>query len=470
MKLKYLLLLAAILGLSACTQAETAAAPERIIPVHIAQVTTGSISTELSYAGVVRAADHIAVMSRVPGMIDEVFVDTGDFVESGDILFTMDAVDLQNNINSLEAQLVTAEAAVNAARTGVAQAGGSAVQQQILQATGGVAQAETALAQSETNVEQAALGLSQAQNAYETAHQSYNDTTALFSAGVATRMQMDQAQNGLTNAQIALDQARNNYNIANLALGQAQTAHRQAVESHQLVAGAMPAENIRRAQDGLAQAIAQRDSLAVNLEAARERLTDAAVRTPISGVIGSRNAEPGTMLSQAMTPFTVVSADTVRVTVEVTEVIINSIAVGQQVAVHIGAAQEAPFTGEVAVVSPAADERTSTFTIEVSVANPIGVIRPGMFAEVFFIRGRSDNAVIVPRSAVLIEDGEPVVYLADGAFAVRRPVITGIDNGEEIEIISGLSQGEPLIVTGQTFVTDGVAILVVDHVVESRDA
>jgi len=467
MKILFFLTLTVLLGLSACTdggQAEVA--PERVIAVNTAVVGIGSISSELSFAGQVRAAEHLAVMSRVPGMVDEVFVDTGDFVNAGDVLFTMDAVDLRNNINSLAAQLETAEAAVNAARTGVNLAGGSAVQTQILQASGGVAQAETAVAQSETNVEQAALGLSHAQNTYDTARQSHDDTAALFAAGVATRMQMDQAEMGLSNAQIALEQATNNHSIAQLGLSQAQTGLQQARQSYSIISADVPAENIRRAQDGLAQAIAQRDSLLVNLQAAQERMDDAAIRSPISGVIGSRGVEPNTMLGQGMAPFTVVSADTVRVSVEVTEVIINSIEVGQEAAVRISAASDEPFTGTVSTVSPAANEMTSTFTVEISVDNRDGRIRPGMFAEIYFTRERADNAIVVPRAAVMIEDGETVVYLAIGANALRRMVETGIDNGAEIEILSGLYPGEPLIVTGQTFVTDGVAILIV----ESGDA
>ena len=460
------MLIAAIIIMSACTAEPSAAADtgaaERVIPVHTTPAGTGSITSELSYAGQVRAAEQVAVMSRFPGMVDEVFFDTGDFVNAGDVLFTMNAVDMQNNINALEAQLATAEAAVNAARTGVAQAGGSAVQQQILAATGGVAQAETAVAQAETNVEQAALALSQAEIGYATARRNYEDTAVLFDAGVATRMQMDQVEIVLSNAEISMEQAANNYDLANVALGQARTSLEQAVQSHQLIAGEMPQEGRQRAQDALAQASAQRDSLLVNLNAARERIDDAAVRSPISGVVGSRNIEPQTMLGQGIPPFTVVSADTVLVTVNVTEVIINRIQTGQQVPVHISAASDIPFTGEVVVVSPAANEITSTFAIDISVANTQGNIRPGMFAEVFFTRERSDNAVIVPRSAVMIEDGDTVVYIADGNYARRRPVQTGIDSGTEIEIIYGLSAGEPIIITGQTFVTDGAVVLVVE--------
>ena len=452
----------AFVGCSSGSEAAFADMQTRVIAVNTANVELGDIRSELSFAGQVRAEEHIAVIGRMPGgMVDEVLVDVGDFVYAGDVLFSMDAVDIQNNVNSLTAQLVTAEAAVSAARTGVTHAGGSAVQQQILQATGGVAQAEMALAQAEAGIEQATLVLAQAENGYNLARQGYDDTLILFDAGVSTRMQMDQAELGLSNAQIAFEQATNGYNIAQLALTQAQTAHNQAVQSHQLVVNEMPAENIQRAQDGLAQAIAQRDSLEVNLRAAMERLDDAIIRAPISGVIGSRSVEPGVMLMQGAPPFTIVSADTVRVGVEVTEVIINQIQPGQDVTVHISAANELPFVGQVTMVSPAANERTSTFSVEISVDNSDGLIRPGMFAEVFFTRQQAEGVVIVPRAAVLMSDGEHVVYLASGNVASRRVVDIGIDNGVEIEITCGLSTGEPLIVTGQNFVTDGAEIVVV---------
>jgi multidrug efflux pump subunit AcrA (membrane-fusion protein) len=86
-----------------------------------------------------------------------------------------------------------------------------------------------------------------------------------------------------------------------------------------------------------------------------------------------------------------------------------------------------------------------------------------MFAEAFFVREESTGTIVVPRSAVLIEDGATVVFLAEHGRAVRRAVSTGIDSGSEIEITGGLAEGEMLIVTGQTFVRDGAPI----HIVET---
>jgi RND family efflux transporter MFP subunit len=168
------------------------------------------------------------------------------------------------------------------------------------------------------------------------------------------------------------------------------------------------------------------------------------------------------MLGGQAPPFTVVSTYSVLVSVEVTEAIINSIHPGQTVDVFITAASPTPFTGIVATVSPAANQMTSTFTIEVAVSNPQGIVRPGMFAEVFFIRAASENAIVVPRAAVTNEDGYQVVYIEQHSIAHRRIVETGIDTGTEIEILTGVNIGEMLIVVGQSFVTDGVNLIVVE--------
>jgi len=352
-------------------------------------------------------------------------VDTGDRVNAGDVLFTMDESDIQTNINSLEAQLATANAAVRAAQTGVSIAGG-----------GGSA---TAI-QTELMIEQRELGLAQAQMAFDNTKKNFEDAEALFEIGAISKMEYELGETALKNAEITVAQARS-------ALEQARSTY---------------SESLRRAQDGLAQAVAQRNSLEVNLEAARERLNDASVTAPISGVISARNVEPLAMLLPNVAPFMIVKVDTVVVHVNVTESVVNSIASGQKVSVRITAASEAPFIGEVTLISPTANDMTAAFSVEIAIDNSKGLMRPGMFAEAFFVRDESVDSIVIPRSAVLNEDGMTVVYLAEGERAVRRVVTVGVDSGVEIEITDGLAAGELLIVKGQTYVKDGSLI----HIVE----
>jgi len=459
-----MLALLCCLPLAACAAGRGSAepSPERLIAVYTAPVQRGDIQTELSFIGQVRASTQVAVMSRVSGKVDQVMANTGDFVNAGDVLFTMDETDLQINIRALTAQLETAEAAVNSARTGVSLAGGSAVQSQILQAETAMIQASAGVEQAELGIAQRELAVRQAQNAYDDAKRNLDNMALLLEFGDIAQIQFDQAEALATNAGIALDQARSAYEMAGVSLEQARSGLTQAQEANRIISGNVRSESVRRAQDGLAQAMAQRDSLMVNLEAAQERLNDASVTAPISGVISSRSVEPQAMLLPNVAPFTIVSTDTVRVHVNVTETIVNRIAAGQRVAVSISAASETPFTGEVTVVSPAANDMTAAFSIEITINNREGLLRPGMFAEAFFVREESMDTIVVPRSAVLIEDGVTFVFLAERGRADRRLVTTGIDSGAEIEITGGLEGGEMLIVTGQTFVREGSPIYIME--------
>jgi len=472
----FALLLAAILVLSASACAfisdlmpgsgsnvETEAPAERLIAVNITPVQSGGIRTELSFTGSVRASAQIPVMARLQGMVDEVMVNVGDFVNAGDVLFTMDESDIQTNIRTLEAQIATADAAVRAAQTGVSLAGGSAVQGQILQAETAIIQAQAGVEQAELGVEQRQLAVTQAELAYQDATTNLQNMSLLLEHGDIPQVQFDQAESGVNNAAIMLEQARSALEMAEVSLEQARSGVAQATASHDLVARNVASENLRRAQDGLAQAQAQRNALVVNVEAAQERLNDASITAPISGIISSRGVEPQTMMMPNVAPFTIISIDTVLVHVNVTETIVNRIENGQEVTVNISAASSVPFAGRVVTVSPTADPMTQTFGVEIEIDNTDGLLRPGMFAEAFFIRDEAADTIVVPRSAVLVDEGRSIVFLAIDDEAVRREVTTGIDSGAEIEILEGLNVGDNLIIRGQTFVRDGSPVHIVEE-------
>lgn len=462
--------------LTACGADIETETPARMVPVNTQLVSTGDIATQVSFAGQVHPQDNLSVMGRIPGgMVDEVFFNVGDFVNAGDPLFTMDLVDINNQIANLSAQLQTAEAAVRAAQTGVGVAtGGGGVQQQQIQAASSVNQAQTAVTnatiaieQSEANVNQARLSLDQAQNGYNTASQNLLDSRTLFDAGAMSRMQLDQAETVAENARIGLEQAINGYNIATNALTQARTGLSTAEQSladaqssYQIITQTLPSDNQAQAQGGLEQAMAQRNAVQVQLNVATSSLADATVRSPISGVVSARNVEPRTMLTGGA-PFTIVSENAVSITTEVTQSVVNMVHPGDTVSVAIPAAGDTDFIGQVITVSPGTGGNR-TFTVEVNVDNPQGLIRPGMFAQVYFTTQARQNAVVIPRQAVLTQGAETVVYLATNGTASRQAVQTGLDTGLEVEITAGLMPGDELIVTGQNFVNHGVGLNIIE--------
>jgi RND family efflux transporter MFP subunit len=196
---------------------------------------------------------------------------------------------------------------------------------------------------------------------------------------------------------------------------------------------------------------------------AYETLKDAAVRSPIDGIVSSRTIDAGEMVSGAVAPFTIIQMDTVSVEVNVSEQLINKIEKGQKVNVYVSSAFDKPFEGTIQAISPAADERTFTYPVKIEISNKEGLLKPGMFAEVEFAADTVKDAVIVPREAVLTEGDMHYVYIVEGERAKKLEVKLGLDNGKEAEILEGLKEGAQLVVKGQNYLEDGGKVQIADN-------
>jgi RND family efflux transporter MFP subunit len=87
-------------------------------------------------------------------------------------------------------------------------------------------------------------------------------------------------------------------------------------------------------------------------------------------------------------------------------------------------------------------------------------LKPGMFAEVELPTETRKGVVVVPQDAVLVEGDKHVVYVVSGNTAHRREVKLGLGNDEVVEVLSGLKEGEDLVVTGQDYLEDGAPVSV----------
>ncbi len=105
-----------------------------------------------------------------------------------------------------------------------------------------------------------------------------------------------------------------------------------------------------------------------------------------------------------------------------------------------------------------ADPATKTFLVRTVVDNPDNAIRPGMIGRVAFLRRVIPDAVAAPLFALVDKSGERIVFVAKEGVAESRTVEIGVIEGDRVQIVSGLSAGEHLIVKGQTEVEDGTRV------------
>src|SRR5690606_31956251 len=112
----------------------------------------------------------------------------------------------------------------------------------------------------------------------------------------------------------------------------------------------------------------------------------------------------------------------------------RNLAAGQSATLHVDAQRDVTFQGIVARISPVIDPATGTFKVTIEIDDPTRRLRPGMFGRVDVVYDTHVNALQIPRSAIVEEGGETLVYVVEEGKAHRRPISTGYTNGSRIEV------------------------------------
>jgi RND family efflux transporter MFP subunit len=194
-----------------------------------------------------------------------------------------------------------------------------------------------------------------------------------------------------------------------------------------------------------------------NAENAATQLSYARITAPFSGTITQRFLDAGAVVTTGnATLFTLMDLDSMRVFVNVLEKDIPSVSEGKQADITVDAYPDRHFTGNVARSGGAVDPATRTLTVEIDVANRDHALMSGMFSNVTMILNKHENTITVPKETVLGDSTSKWVFVVtESKTAHRVPVKTGAEQNNVLEILSGLSGQEKLIVVGQQFVKDG---------------
>ncbi|MBR5268996.1 MAG: efflux RND transporter periplasmic adaptor subunit [Anaerotignum sp.] len=256
-----------------------------------------------------------------------------------------------------------------------------------------------------------------------------------------------------------LRSAEAGYNVAKLARDNAKNTY----ENNKLlfdeeIISQMEFDQIKYAYEA---AEAQLASVQVQLDTLKKSISDCAVTSPLTGVVATRSVEIGGFASQAMPSYTVMDLSVVKVEVGVSEQVLNSIHVGDKVDVLITAVSELPLEGVVSTVAPAAGQ-TGMYAVKIELDNAEGMIKAGMMAEVNFTAESAEDTIVLPRNAVITKDDETYVYVVENSTAKKVPVELGIETGEVIEITAGLKDGDQVVTKGQTYISDGEEVNVMN--------
>ena len=236
--------------------------------------------------------------------------------------------------------------------------------------------------------------------------------------------------------------------------------------------------NFKRAQQLEAQQMVSAndlDQLRYDLENARAvnrlanlELSYSNVVAPISGVIASRDIKPGNFVQINSPIFRIVDTARLEATLNVPEREIAKLRPGQTVELTVDALPGRRFTGTVDRVSPAVDTGSGTFRV-VAAFEGEGDLQAGMFSRLAIRYDQREDALVVPRRALLEDGGEPAVFAIREGKASRVPLELGYSDGGWVEVRKGLGEGDAVVVAGKAALREGTVVQVLGDAVAAKD-
>jgi membrane fusion protein (multidrug efflux system) len=226
-------------------------------------------------------------------------------------------------------------------------------------------------------------------------------------------------------------------------------------------------ELIPRAQlDQAETTLSTREAALENAELQLERTT---IRAAVGGVVNRLDVEEGSLLSIGDPVAEILQIDRLKAVVGIPESDLNDLRAIRTVSFTVQALDDRTFTGTKHFLASAPDSIARLYRLELAVENTGGELMPGMFIRADVVKREAPEAIAVPLYAVISRGADRFVYVVNDDRAHRRPVSLGILEGWKIQITSGLSPGDRVIVVGHRAVEEGQVVQVRRTVTRPED-
>ena len=282
--------------------------------------------------------------------------------------------------------------------------------------------------------------------------------------------QVEQARAERDVAEATLAESFSAYKIAARDLERVQSLHAQGVVSDTEHDAAQSKYEAAVARRHVAKA--QRDQREAVLAAARIRLAYTRIHASwnpgnTTRVVGERHVHEGAMLSVGQPIVSIIDIDRLTAVMHVVERDYPRIAIGQTAQVVADALPWETYTGTVTRVAPRIDDRSRQARVEVALDNPQRRLRPGMFVRTEIVFDVTEDACVVPATAVVRRDGKTGVFKVDAETRTVAfiPVTTGVGDREVVQVLDPPLSGR-VVVLGQHLLDDGRAV----HIENGNDA
>ncbi len=392
-----------------------------------------TIPVTLSLTANIASLKSAVIYSKTAGYLQAVTVRPGDPVRAGQVVAVVDHAQLDAQFAQAQSTALAAQNAIQTAKVAVATA-----HAQVLSAIAGRQNAEAQLANAKAGVVKARAQLRDAQS-------TQARIATLVRQGASAQQSLDDATAQVDTAKASLDAAEAQVNVAEAQIAQ---ANAQIAAARQQEVSAKTQVQTQQSQAASQQAALQNAQLAV---------ANATITAPFDGIVVSRSLDPGAYVTPGTsTPIvTMADLDQIDVVVNVTEVQIASIRPDARVTVTVDAYPGRTFQGKVNRIAGGADQATRTIQVEIDIANPGHLLRPGMYATAQLSVGSDQDVLVVPLGALVNVGDQHFVWVVKDDKVSRRPVTVGRATGEVVVVAKGLTEDDQIVARGADLVREG---------------
>lgn len=410
---------AAACGSKQSAQASSAAAAPKAVIVSTAPAVLRQVSAGFAETGSFVADESSDIAPAVPGLVIATPVNVGDFVKQGQPICELDHRDAQLRLDQMRAQLDESTAAVRQAQSRIGLSSSRLFDANL------VPEVAAAKASYESAQAQARLAAADARR-YEN----------LVKTGDVSRSAFEKARTQQETADAQANAAKQQYEAA---LNTARQSY-GAVETSQ----------------------ASLESMRAQLAQAEKGVADTIIRAPFDGYISARPVAAGEHVAVTDKIATIVRVGTMKLQLQTPEQRSARASIGMNVVAHVSAFPDRDFQGKVSAINPSVDPNSRAFILEARFSNPKAELRPGMFATARVLLQGTEDAVFVPRSAVVHDRTTDAnqVFAIENNVARLRVVLTGEAESDSIRILSGLTGKEMVATNHQSDLFDGAPVVV----------
>ncbi len=409
--------IAALLSVSCGTKPNSvSAAVPQYIPVSIAIAQTRNIPAAFEETGSFVAEETSDIAPPVAGRILSTPVDVGAFVHQGQVICELDHRDAQLKLQQAKALLEEATASVRQAQSRIGLTSGSFDPNKVPEVAAARANYESAQAQ-------AKLAAADSQR-----------YANLVTTGDVSRSAFEKAHTQQETAEAQENGARQQF----------EGALNTARQSFQIISGSQ----------------ATLDSVKAQLAQSEKGLADTTIRAPFDGYVTARPVAAGEYVALTAKIATIVRIGTLKLQLQTPEQRAARAKIGMTVVARVSAYPDRDFTGKVSAINPSVDPNSRVFILEARFPNSDNSLRPGMFSTARVLLPGGEDAVFIPRSAVVRDKTTDSfqVYVIQNGKARLRVVLPGEVNGDRIRMVSGIAPGDFVATSNQAALYDGAPV------------